>query len=421
MSKQSRDEISFEDHNQNFWQLASIQATAMGLPVFLIGGQIAKEIGPGAAIVSVLIGNLILWIIALAIVGMTGGARTNAIENVKRYLGKPSGVIAAFVLIAAFLAWFSLQIRASITFMEAFLGMPSLGDLSLRIGATLGLFISLLSVGGIRLIKWICVASLPILTILSIYFFYLCDSIPLNKLNFAFSFSAITSVVIIILPGIVNLPTFFRHSRSKPHSFLAISLMTILISFFQCLSIYMGVSDPVDLANNQFVSSGMQLNIFALGLFVLLSLICINLVNIYLASAGWETIVKKVTGPKEYAIVGLAGTAVFTFLQINFPMQLIENVVNSYIASLGVVLLIAFLIRIIVRHRPRIFEKIISNICWFFGCIAATQILYYLPYSVNKAVLIAMGISALAFLVIIFIEETVWSIRKLTNGKRKRS
>ena len=52
------------DINQNFWQLACIQSASIGLPGMLVGGQIAKEYGAGTAIISLCIGNLILWGIA---------------------------------------------------------------------------------------------------------------------------------------------------------------------------------------------------------------------------------------------------------------------------------------------------------------------------------------------------------------------
>lgn len=53
------------DTNQNFWQLASIQIMTYGLPCILIGAQVAKDFGMETACISILVGNLVLWIIAM--------------------------------------------------------------------------------------------------------------------------------------------------------------------------------------------------------------------------------------------------------------------------------------------------------------------------------------------------------------------
>lgn len=60
MISKTKNTKQFEDRNQNFWHLASIQGASQGLGSILIGGQIAKDVGAGAALVSVLIGNIIL-------------------------------------------------------------------------------------------------------------------------------------------------------------------------------------------------------------------------------------------------------------------------------------------------------------------------------------------------------------------------
>jgi hypothetical protein len=146
--------------------------------------------------------------------------------------------------------------------------------------------------------------------------------------------------------------------------------------------------------------------------FLVLILTTCNMLNIYMASACWEAIVRHIGGGKEYAIIGLFGTLTYTFVQISTPVQFIQDLTNSYIAILGVVLLMAYLIRIIVRHRPRVYEKAINLSAWLFGCVIAT--IYESQHFLQgmDALLNGVNASVLFFLGVIFVEETAWAVRK---------
>ena len=175
--------------------------------------------------------------------------------------------------------------------------------------------------------------------------------------------------------------------------------MFVLISFFEIGTFWIR-SDVIQFST---------MNVF----FILLTFIVTNLLNIYLGSAVWESFVPRFEGPKGYAIIGLIGTATYTFFQIYSPVRFLEDLVNYYIGCLGVVLLIAFLVRIIVKHRPRNWEQLISCFCWFIGCIVATLTKFkYLPDDMHP-LLVGIGSSALIYLFILFVEETIWSAKKI--------
>ena len=346
---------------------------------------------------------------------MASQERTNAIQNVKNYIGKPIAIIAAVVLIGAFIIWYMEVINTTVNALNAI--FPSSTDqtrFSVRTGAVFGLVTSLLAIGGIRLIKWVCTLFFPFL-ILSILYLQFTSNVETNiKSTFGFSFFAIISVVAITLPGFINLPTFFRHSRSKSDSFLALSLITLFDIIFQSSSIFIGISTPNDI---YVLFSGNQFDLSLILSFIFISMICLNMVNIYFSSAALETILPHASSSKEYALVGLIGTAAYTFFQISSPMIFLENLADNFIASLGIILLLTFLVRIIVRHRPRPFEKLISCFCWFAGCITAT-IAQIHSQDGSHSLVAGICASILSFLVIIFIEETIWSIRHLSSVKK---
>ncbi len=406
------------DNSQNFWHLACIQASAFGIPGWVIGKWLANTYGVGTAILSLIIGNLFLWIVGLATVMMADRGREHAVENVKDYLGKWGSLIAAFVLLIAFLIWFTIELEV-FTSVGVKLLDSNRSDLSLelRVGTVLGLIVTLLSLGGIRWIRWICVLFFPIQVIFLGYAIFVSP----EPVSFAgpWHLSLAPTLVVITnyLPGIVNLPTFFRHSRSRAHSILALALILSLTALIEASSIWIGVDPtPGGEAVSTAVLGSSDFYIAATSIFLLVSFLCSNLINIYFASVGWETIVPVVSGKKEYAIMGLIGTAAFTLVQASEVLVIIEQIASSLIACLGVVLVGAFLVRIVVRHRPREFEKSISFFCWIVGSCVSILALAGAIDSKGPPMAVGASMSLVAFLIFIFFEEMVWAIQHLRSG-----
>ncbi len=391
--------------NQRFWELGSILGSALGLPAMIVGGSLAKEYGPGAAFTSICIGNFILWMIGLGIISMTEG-KAHAIENIKNYLGKKAGIAAALVLICALLIWYALQIKGAAGAL-----IPILEYDPWTLGIILGGIVALLSFGGINLIKRICVFGLPLLLCFVIYSLVIAKSHALFSQPLSFSFSAILTVILVWLPGVVNLPTFFRHAASKADAILGLSLIMIIHIFFQAFTILLGIDTP-----EKIFSLGTKG--LAMG-FVLLSFLCINLVNIYAASVAWESIFPRHKNAKEYVVVGLLGTLTYILLYFSFPLAFLEIIASSFIASLGVVLLIDFLMKVIVKHRPRALEKTWSSLSWLVGCLAAIFTAIQLPSHPEDSLIAGPCASILIFLCILFIEETTWSIKALMFNCKK--
>ena len=404
------DKQPLTDRKQNFWQLAVIQSAAYGIPTIALGRQLAEKHGPGTALVSISIGNLILWVIALATVAMAYSERKNAIQNLRMYVGRVGSLAGGVVLLLAFLFWFSLQITSTTSMVKS--TFPAVGGwsdgLDVRLGVALGLVISLLSLGGIKLIKWAAVFVFPLISFFLIYSVIMQKNNPLFSGSWGVSMSAIAYSIAITLPGIVNLPTFFRHAKSRSHAFFALTFITLFTICIECSGIwYMRTSGSAN-AHIEFLGPGYSNGILILG-FIFLSLIVTNLVNIYFASAAWEAVVPKLKGTKKFAIVGMAGTVAYTFIQIRSPLFYVENMLDSFIANLGMVLVMAFLVQRIVSHRERGYEKALSLTCWALGCLAAAYAQIINSISPAQVFFIGIGVSSLAFLLVIFFEETLWS------------
>ena len=104
-----------------------------------------------------------------------------------------------------------------------------------------------------------------------------------------------------------------------------------------------------------------------------------------------------------------------------FSIESVEALLSSFIGSLGVVLLIDFLIRLVVRHRPRPYEKLLSTTCWMIGCLASVMSHIYFGQNDIHPLIVGMLTSALSFLILVFFEETFWSIRKLSGNRQPQT
>lgn len=393
-------------HDQKWYQLATILSTPFALPMIIVGKQLALLYGAGTAICSILVGNLILWLIASSVISMATEDQSNAIGNVKSYLGNYGAVFMWLVLIISILNWFVHQITATVPSIGQFYGVIDKEGL-IKLGVGIGFVTTLLSTGGIRFLKWVTLVSFPLLLFYYLYSIFHSNYSIREIDHFGFSISGIISAIIVLLPGMVNLPTLYRHARSKEDACFGLSIMIILMSFYEISTIWMNFTSDwnvvYDRASPFFSTATM--------IFIVLTLVYINLINIYFASACWETYIPRFEGAKGCVMIGLMGIIAYTFIQIGTPILYVADLTNCYIGNLGIVLMIAFMVRKIIRHRPRPFEKTLNNVAWVSGCIVSTILVLKNIDALTFPLLMGVSASALVFLIIVFIEEVVWSAK----------
>jgi hypothetical protein len=373
-----------------------------------------------------LIGNLIIWFIGFAIVAMSARDKRNAIENAAAYIGKYGTKSVALISIIGFSTWYFLQIQATtIPINHSLYGNNPSDELTTSIyGVCLGILISLFAFKNlIQLIKKTCTIFLPALIC---YHLYLLFS---NRASFptemSFSLPCTSAYVSFLFAGAVNLPTFFRHARSKYDSYIALTIMTLINVFFQISTAWINsdvltgallknsISDP------WFFSLILKTSNIV---FSIILLFCSNLVNIYFASPGWELFFPKIKKQHNFVIIGLFGTIIYALSRL-FPQyyMLIKdtlNITDLFIANLGTVLLVIFGYRFVIRHRPKPFEKLFSSIAWFIGCGITVFATFKAPES--PPLLTGTGATILFFLFFVFIEEPFWSIKKLRIWLNKK-
>lgn len=400
--------------NLSFLQLTFILSMNAGLPAIVAGNNLKQALGGDAVICSIIIGNLILWLIGTAIISMAYEDRVNAIGNAKVYIGKYGGILVAIVLAFSLMNWFVLLISGSVKTLSQYFPTVKLShqDLAIRFGAALGFFISLLSLGKLNLIKWLSIVGFPVIFLYHVYIIFYADY---SAEKWAISFTGVITTILVYLPGIMNLPTIFRHSRSRADSFLGFALMMIVVIIFQIASVLTPIPE---LFNTE--SSYISLVIASLVL-IIYPLICNNLLNIYLASACWETFLPRSSDEKGGVVFGLVGTAVYAFVQILTPISYINDLINLYLSNFCIVLLVSFIIQTVIRHRPRMFGRVINSIAWLLGCVVTTIWRIQDHHTEIQTLLIGIGAISLFFLGIIFIEEVIWSVKTVLSKRSSKT
>jgi hypothetical protein len=406
--------LSFVDKNQSFWQTGTILGSGFGLVSMFLGSQIAKDYGAGTAILCILLGNFLLWFVGLAIVSMTK-ERANTLENIRDFLGPFTASIAAVVIVASFLVWYAFQMTYLSPSIKALAGP---GNTEIKISTALGFACAAIGMGGIWAIKRINIFCFPILAILLSYILMKNGKQVNFEGTWGLSFIGVILVILTWLPGTVNLSTFFRHSRSRAESILGLTLMSIIHILFQCGFVITGVSDPVDLVQNGLKSNN---SIFLISIiaFYGLSFLCVNLLNIYWASIGWEAFFKHKQESKSYAITGILGTGIYIFFQSSALVSVIELLGTTFIANLGLTLIASYMTKIFIQHRVRLIDKLANSFCWFFSCFIAFIWAVFFGKDVIESVFVGISTCLLIFCLIIMMEETYWSIKNLPNKVKR--
>ncbi len=404
------------EKNQNYWQLTCIQTASLGLAGITMSRPLAEKYGAGTVIPSILIANLILWFIALAIVSMSITGRSNAIENAKDYIGMFWTKFAAIISMTIFPIWYALQIQSTTGPIDnSIYEQPTQHAFASSLyGIILGVLIaSLAKTGLLKTIKRLNVVFLPVLSCYYLYTILFVKDVGISFNGLSFSWSCIAIYVSFLFAGVVNLPTFFRHARSKYDAYIAITLITVIVSLFEIASIWIR---PQVLTGSLFPNStGALFSKIVNAAFAVTLLTCSNLVNLYFSYPSWEFVIPRIRKHPKFLIIGLFGTLIYALLRfspdIHAVLRVVAGAADNCIANLGVALLLVFAVRMMVRHRPRPFEKTIGAVSWIIGCIATT--IAVVQQTDTSPLIIGIRTTLLSFAVIIFTEEPFWSFKKL--------
>jgi purine-cytosine permease-like protein len=391
---------TFEDKHQGWWFLASIQiAAGLGsIPVAAVGARLRETHGLLAALLSIVIGNLILYVIGLPIVLQSSESRKNTFQMAAGHFGVGGKWLAAVALVVSALSWFSTQLYGNLSFLQASLSVTWSPLTISQYGVGLGLASTLLFLYRIRALKWSSLVFVPVM----IAFFVVVvafgsgssGSIPLEPWSIL---SGVSPVFAIWLAGVADYATFFRHSRSTRHSVLALTAILVFAISIEIAGIFMLPAAQI--------SGKVVLGLAVV--YAVMSCIIVNAANLYSGTIGFEALAPKLIGLKEIVILGLSGTLLFGIFRGNIVVFHAARVCELVIGSLAPILAISIVHTMVTRNAPASWRRTGNAAAWYAG-ITVGCLCYFnaVPYALDP-LLLGPATSIVCLMIFLVIREVV--------------
>jgi cytosine permease len=366
------------DTHQSVWQLSAIQLSGWtSLPILATSLFVLQENSFYGAVLTIIVGNGILWFLRLAIIAMSYKKRQSTLDISRDYLGNLGSYFIGALLLISTLVWFIAQTTSAsstLTHLISFKENPSIDQFT-QMSVLLGIISTFLCMEGIVVLRRLCTIAFPILLVT---FFTVIFILPFHlpeQSTATLSLSGLTLVLGTNLGITSDLPTFFRHSRSLQTSIFALTVIQLISLGLALCSLYFGsiITRSFEINDAMVLGSGSDLLRVSLIIFVFLSVICANVANVYSASVGWEVLAPAaLVGRKEYLILGLGLTTIFILVANFFSVDFLLNTSDSSLVNLCIVLILGYLISRWMKRPPSPIEQTTYFLAWLLSTIVNT-------------------------------------------------
>ena len=166
------------DQQQTAWQLAVIQLSGWtSLPILATSIVILRENSFLGAVLTILVGNALLWFLRLGIISMSYAKRQSTLDLARDYLGWIGNYFIAILLLSATLFWFTAQTTTASRSITQLLSINENADIDqfTQISVLMGLISTLFCMGGMVVLRWLSAISFPLLVI---FFFVIFFALP---------------------------------------------------------------------------------------------------------------------------------------------------------------------------------------------------------------------------------------------------
>lgn len=366
------------DTNQSVWQLSVIQLSGwMSLPILATSVLILEGNSFYGAVLTIIVGNAILWFIRLGIIVMSHRNRQSTLDISRAYLGHKGSYLIGALLLVSTLAWFIAQTTAAsntLSHLIAFDEGPNIDQFA-QMSVLLGVASTLLCMEGITLLRRLSTIAFPFLVVAFVVAIFLVPFKMPEQGTQALSLSGLGLVLGTHLGITSDLPTFFRHSRSLRTSVAALTVIQLASLGLAICGLFFGsiIVDGFEVNAGIVFSTGNEILRLALILLVFLAVICANVANVYSASVGWEVIApSSLVGRKEYLILGLGLTTVFIMVANLLSVELLLNASDSSLVNLCLTLILGYMVSRFVKKAPSDFDKQSYFVAWAISTLVNT-------------------------------------------------
>lgn len=325
---------------QNFLQLTSVQAGgAICLPMFLIGHTLEKKVGLPSSLIALFLGNFLLFVIALVTAYFGAKYRQSTAEIIRSLFGKRGAILFSVGMSLSLLGWFSIQLNVMTMGLQELLIIPK--GFEIYINLMLGLIIALVALKGSKGMCALANISMPILVaMIALAVSQALGNDIVETESLPITLGGLSLVLASAIGAVIDLPTFFRESRSQKDALIATALLFLfVIPLIEGVGIYLSVKtgDGNIIAALTGNSSSPLLKAFA-ALFVLFAGWTTNQANLYSATVSSQVIFPKISP----LMFGLFATGLSCFNVLDQLTELLE-VIGIVLASMGGIMIAALL------------------------------------------------------------------------------
>ena len=356
---------------QTWTQLAIIQiAGVICLPILMIGEQIGRSYEFFYAITSIIIGNLLLCILAIITSFMAFSFKQYTIKNAQIFFGFFGTKLLGISMIISLIGWFAIQLSViSLSIEKIMLLIFNVAPYVAIINVVVGLVLIITARFGIYLIKKVSTFFIPFFII--VMFISLVKSIQNPIVQVASnnkSYCAISLVIASAIMAVIDLPTYYRFSRSKKDSFISlVILFIIVVPILEIIGMFIGLHGSGSNILESLTNNQNKVFQFFILMFLILSGCTTNNMNLYSATTTLNYFFNKFSLTTRTIFLGFMGIVLSCFnILENF-----EPMLNSFgilLSGMGSVMITNFLINDIRLNTNKIY--FIKNIvAWIIGCI----------------------------------------------------
>jgi purine-cytosine permease-like protein len=321
-------------------QLASIEVGgAICLPVIMVGHTIYHKYGLPSACLAIAAGNSFLLMIAYLSAVMSFESKLPTTDNAVHYFGRFGAKGFASALLFSKTCWFGLQLNMMVLSLESV--FPGLVPKVIW-ECTLGFLILSGALFGIKGLSLLSAISMPLLIGTMGAAAYMANGQMGGIDDKPIVLTGISIIVAAAITAVVDMPTYFRHARTKQDSLLATLLfLGIAVPLVEGLGVYLSFKN----SNGTIIESLQRSDAFGWNLwicaFFILAGWTTNNTNLYSGMTSLGTLCPKLNEKKRIVIVGLAGLTL-SLLQILDHFTVILQIIGVIVGSMGCTVLIRY-------------------------------------------------------------------------------
>ncbi len=349
--------------NQNWISLSSIQlGGAICLPMILIGHELCQKFGLGAALAAVILGNALLTILAVIASKMAHESKKTTAENAENYFGKNGKKFFALIIAITLTSWFAIQTQVM---GQDLANLVNIDRVYLNVGlACLMVGCAFFGLKGVSLLANVTLPLMILTLVLSVINAQSTSQKIMGNIS-GFSAPAIALVLASAIAAVVDLPTFFRHAKTKKDGIIAsIVVFCIGIPLVELVGVFFGYYATSTSLTEALITVDLPLFRIWVSLFILFAGWTTNNTNLYSAIMSLRSAAPQLS--EKWACVVMGGICILLSLcPLLERLMLVLDLMGVFIASMGGVVLTAYSLK-----RFLGLDLNAQKIAWVIGTLA---------------------------------------------------